>query len=86
MASGLKDDLPAAQWAAVAAVLQDGTLQGLAAARTLLAAGMRQGSPEALESAAVEAMRQIDGEIAALRRLLAEAQPDQGVISPRSSA
>jgi hypothetical protein len=72
VASGGKDNLPVAQWAAV---LQDSTLQGLAAARTLLAAGMRQDSPEALERAAVDAICQIDAEIATLRRLLAGRTP-----------
>ena len=83
MASRVKEDLPAANWAAV---LQDGTLQGLVAARTLLTAGMRRGSAEALEAAAADAVRQIDDEIVALRGLLAEAYPDQVAINPRSSA
>lgn len=63
----VREDPVAADWAAV---LQDETLQGLAAARTLLAAGMRQGSQEALERAASDAVRQIDDEIVALRELL----------------
>jgi len=67
VASRVREDLAAADWAAV---LQDETLQGLAAARTLLAAGMRQGSQEALERAASDAVRQIDDEIVVLRGLL----------------
>lgn len=67
VAGRVREDLAGADWAAV---LQDGTLQGLAAARTLLAAGMRQGSQEALERAASDAVRQIDDEIVALRELL----------------
>jgi hypothetical protein len=88
VASRVKDDLPAAQWAAA---IQDGTLQGLVAARTLLAAGMRRGSAEELERAAEGAVRQIDVEIGALRALIAEvlngdAMPDQVSSSPRPSA
>ena len=83
MASRVKEGLPAADWAAV---LQEGTLQGRVAARTRLTAGMGMDSAEALEAAAAEAVRQIDDEIAVLRGLLAEGQPDQVVINPRSSA
>ena len=83
MASRAKDDLSAADWAAV---LQEGTLQGLVAARTLLTAAMRRDSAEVLERAALEAVRQIDDEIAVLRGLLAEAHPDQVAIKPRPSA
>jgi hypothetical protein len=85
VASRVKEDLSAAE-ARLAAVLQDGTLQGLVAARTMLTAGLRHGSPEALEGAATAAVRQIDDEIAALRGLLAESHPDQVVIRPRPSA
>lgn len=85
MASRVKEDLSVAHdhWAAV---LQDGTLQGLVAARTLLTAGMRKGSAVTLERAAADALRQIDDEIAVLRGLLAEGNPDQVAIRPRSSA
>ncbi len=83
VASQVRDDPEAADWAAV---LQEGTLQGLVAARTLLTAAMRRGSAEALERAATDAVRQIDDEIGVLRGLLAERGADQVVISPRSSA
>ena len=83
MASRVKEGLPAADWAAV---LQEGTLQGLVAARTMLTAGMGMDSAEALEAAAAEAVRQIDDEISVLRGLLAEGQPYHVVINPRSSS
>jgi signal transduction histidine kinase len=51
--------------------LQDGTMQGLAALRMLLASGISR-SPEALERAATEAVRQLDDEIGDLRVLIAE--------------
>lgn len=84
MASRVKEDLPAAHhWAAA---IQDGTLQGLVAARTLLAAGMSRGSAEDLVRAAEGAVRQIDLEIGALRALVAEVEADQVSSSPRPSA
>ena len=59
----------AAQWAGA---LQEGSLQGLVALRLLLVSGMNRGSQEALQSAAEDAVRQIDGEIGELRGLIAE--------------
>jgi signal transduction histidine kinase len=55
-----------------AGALQDGTMQGLAALRMLLASGINRGSPEALEHAAEEALRQIDDELGDLRALVSE--------------
>jgi signal transduction histidine kinase len=52
--------------------LQDGTLQGMAALRLLLTAGLNQGSNEALADVVREALHQLDGEIGDLRALIAE--------------
>ena len=67
MATGVSEQA-GEKWAGT---LQDGTLQGLAALRMLLVSGLNR-SPEALERAATEAVRQIDGEIGDLRALIAE--------------
>jgi signal transduction histidine kinase len=76
--------------------LQDGTMQGLAALRMLLASAVNERSREALEHAASEAIRQLEGEIGELRHLIAEMRGEgprgkrfgapQTSISPRSSA
>ena len=55
--------------------LHDETLQGLAALRVMLATGLRQGSPEALEEAAREAVDHAATEVANLRRLITELRP-----------
>jgi signal transduction histidine kinase len=55
--------------------LHDETLQGLAALRVMLASGLRQGTPEALEAAAREAVEHAAGEVANLRRLITELRP-----------
>ena len=55
--------------------LHDETLQGLAALRVMLASGLRQGTPEALESAAREAVEHAAAEVANLRRLITELRP-----------
>jgi signal transduction histidine kinase len=55
--------------------LHDETLQGLAALRVLLSTGLRQGTPEALEVAAREAVEHAQGEVAKLRRLITELRP-----------
>jgi hypothetical protein len=60
------------KWAGWAGSLQDGTMQGLVALRLLLTSSIKDGSREALESAADQAVRQIDTEIAALRGLITE--------------
>jgi len=61
-------------------------MQGLAALRFLLAAGINQDSPEALRRAATEAIELLDGEIGDLRALIAEMRGNQTSTSPRSSA
>jgi signal transduction histidine kinase len=54
--------------------LHDETLQGLAALRVLLGAGLRGGA-ESLESAASRALGQIDAEISGLRALISDLRP-----------
>jgi signal transduction histidine kinase len=76
--------------------LQDGTMQGLAALRMLLASAINQRSHEALERAASEAISQLEDEIVELREMIAEMRGQgprleplghrQTSISPRSSA
>lgn len=76
--------------------LQDGTMQGLAALRMLLASAINERSSEALEHAASEAIRQLEDEIVELREMIAEMRGQgphqeslghpQTSISPRSSA
>lgn len=62
-------------------------MQGLAAVRLLLAAGIGKGSPEGLRGAADEALDLLDNEIGDLRALIAEMrETDQTSTSPRSSA
>jgi hypothetical protein len=48
----------------------------MAALRLLLAAGLNQGSNEALEGAVREALHQLDEEIGDLRALIAEMRAD----------
>jgi signal transduction histidine kinase len=67
MARGVSEQV-GEEWAET---LQDGTLQGLAGVRMLLVSGMNR-SPEELHRATIEAVRHIDGEIGALRALIAE--------------
>jgi signal transduction histidine kinase len=55
--------------------LHDETLQGLAALRVMLSSGLRQGTPEALESAARQAVEHAAAEVANLRRLINELRP-----------
>jgi signal transduction histidine kinase len=55
--------------------LHDDTLQGLAALRVMLGSALRQGSEEELRSGVTDAMDQIRGEVAKLRRLIAELRP-----------
>jgi hypothetical protein len=69
--SQVTEDLTPAPWADV---IRDGTLQSLAAVRTLLAAGLRQDAPGALERAASDALREVDRQIGALRERLGDAR------------
>jgi signal transduction histidine kinase len=55
--------------------LHDETLQGLGALRVLLASALRRGSPEALTSAASQAVDELSGEIYKLRALITELRP-----------
>ena len=55
--------------------LHDETLQGLAALRVMLSTGLRQGTPDALEQAAREAVDHAASEVANLRRLITELRP-----------
>lgn len=55
-----------------AEALRDGPLQGLAAMRLLLSSAITHGSPQSLQRAADESLRQIDEEIATLRGVMAE--------------
>jgi hypothetical protein len=71
------------QWAGA---LQEGSLQGLVALRLLLVSGMNRGSQEALQSAAEDAVRHIDGEIGELRGLIAEMRSAPQLPSERLSA
>jgi signal transduction histidine kinase len=77
--------------------LQDGTMQGLAALRMLLASAINDNSREALEGAADQAIRQLEDEIGELRALIGEMRGQerhpqepfgqrQTTIRPRSSA
>ena len=73
MGGQVKEDLTPAPWADV---IRDGTLQSLAAVRTLLAAGLRQNAPGALERAAADALREVDRQIGDLRERLGDGPRD----------
>ena len=63
------EDRAASHWADD---LQNGTMQGLAALRLLLATGLNRNSEGTLKRSAEDALRQVDQEIAELRVLIAE--------------
>ena len=55
--------------------LHDETLQGLGALRVRLAAALRRGQPDQMESAVADAVAQIEDQIANLRSLITELRP-----------
>ncbi len=61
------------QWARE---LHDGSLQGLAAVRLLLATGLRSGDDARLREAVAHSIEQIDTEIASMRALITDLRPD----------
>lgn len=68
--------------------LHSGTLQGMVAVRMLLKSGLSASRPDALGSAAEQAIRQLEQEIGELRELIAEirSRPDCPAAAPTDAA
>lgn len=71
-----------------AVALHSGTLQGMVAVRMLLKSGLCASRPDALGSAAEQAVRQLEHEIGELRELIAEirSRRDRTVAAPTDAA